>query len=516
MKKHLLYLSILLLSCSTTVWSAPNAVFSKITKSYVLHNDGSQEMRVVKEVTLNTFRAFRSMYGESFITYNPDYQKLVVNESYTRQKDGNVVKTPANAFVECLPSIAADAPAYNGLKEMVVVHTGLELGATIYLDYTITTKAGYYPELDVCEEIPELSPIKNYTLSISVPSGKPFHYTLVNGNEQPQAVTENGYQKVTWNLVNVPARPAENGLSIASGDIKAILANTYPSLSTALDNLQKQFSNGSEAEVKTLAESLTAGKTTDSEKLEAIRSYVNTLSYCRVPLALNGYRFRTASEVISTNYATLAEKVNLTAALMQCVSLPVQVKVSYPVKVSEEYLGLNAIDNIFIDNSTIADVSNFYPVYTLKGEKVAIQAHNNTVNETDTINVTAESGQAVNGNYRMVTLPNLRSIHDLYGAYAVNTTRSSNLLLPFTTDETDTYLINLPANATFCSPTKPYSISNAVGKMTVSYDTSDGHLIMKRALHIDKQLIKASEYPEFYKLMTEWKDAKYTSLFVKL
>ena len=75
--------------------------------------------------------SMNSTYGESFIVYNPDFQTLKIHSSYTRQKDGTIVKTPDNAFVEVLPRFAADAPAYNQLKEMVVVHTGLELGATI-------------------------------------------------------------------------------------------------------------------------------------------------------------------------------------------------------------------------------------------------------------------------------------------------------------------------------------------------------------------------------------------------
>lgn len=32
---------------------------------------------------------------------------------------------------------------------MVVVHTGLELGATICLDYSVITRPGYLPGLDV-------------------------------------------------------------------------------------------------------------------------------------------------------------------------------------------------------------------------------------------------------------------------------------------------------------------------------------------------------------------------------
>ena len=46
---------------------------------------------------------------------------------------------------------------------MVVVHTGLELGATIYLDYTLTSKPGYLPELDIYNELLQTSPVKEST-----------------------------------------------------------------------------------------------------------------------------------------------------------------------------------------------------------------------------------------------------------------------------------------------------------------------------------------------------------------
>ena len=156
MKKRYYYicmLSVLLLMLVLPTKAASEAEFGKLVKSYTLRTDGSQEMRVQKELTLFTHAAMNGLYGESFIIYNPAYQELKIHESYTRQKDGSIVKTPDNAFVEVLPSAAADAPAYNGLKEMVVVHTGLELGATIYLDYSVITRPGYLPELDICESV---------------------------------------------------------------------------------------------------------------------------------------------------------------------------------------------------------------------------------------------------------------------------------------------------------------------------------------------------------------------------
>ena len=168
MKTIHLYIGVLalFLSMTLTAQAAPEARFGKLSKTYTLHTDGSQELRVQKELTLYTHAAMNSLYGETFIVYNPQYQQLEIHDSYTRQKDGTIVRTPDNAFVEVLPSAATNAPAYNGLKEMVVVHTGLELGATICLDYSIKSRAGYLPELDICCPIKELSPIDEFTLRI--------------------------------------------------------------------------------------------------------------------------------------------------------------------------------------------------------------------------------------------------------------------------------------------------------------------------------------------------------------
>ena len=123
--KHKLAFLLCLLLMATTAFGASEAEYKKLTKTWTLNADGSQEFRYNMELTLFTHTAMNGTYGESFIVYNPQYQELKINSSYTRQKDGTIIKTPDNAFVEVLPRNAADAPAYNHLKEMVVVHTCL-------------------------------------------------------------------------------------------------------------------------------------------------------------------------------------------------------------------------------------------------------------------------------------------------------------------------------------------------------------------------------------------------------
>ena len=108
-----LILLLSLLAMTVTSFAASEAEYGKVSKAWTLHADGSQEYRSSMELTLFTHTAMNSTYGESFIVYNPDFQTLKIHSSYTRQKDGTIVKTPDNAFVEVLPRFAADAPAYN-------------------------------------------------------------------------------------------------------------------------------------------------------------------------------------------------------------------------------------------------------------------------------------------------------------------------------------------------------------------------------------------------------------------
>lgn len=84
-------------------WSIGSRI-QEISKDLTLNADGSQEFRYDMELTLFTHTAMNGTYGESFIVYNPQYQELKINSSYTKQKDGTIIKTPDNAFVEVLPA----------------------------------------------------------------------------------------------------------------------------------------------------------------------------------------------------------------------------------------------------------------------------------------------------------------------------------------------------------------------------------------------------------------------------
>lgn len=335
---------LIVLGTAISVSAAPEAEFKKLIKSWTLNTDGSQEFHYNMELTIYSYLAMRSLYGESFIQYNPEYQTLKINSSYTKQKDGTIVKTPDNAFVEVLPRSAADAPAYNHLKEMVVVHTGLELGATIYLDYTITTKAGYLPGLDIFEPIQQASPIKEYSLSVTVPVDKDLSYSLANPQVMAKVNVEEGMRTISWKLKNVKPASLAPMQRIESGDMQYLACSTFETNKEALNYLFGQFDRPESMPLISLAETLTEGKNTDTEKLQAIHSFiVNDFAHSRLSLSETGYHIRPAEDVIRSAYGTDAELINLLYGLLSAAKIETKVCAAYPVKDPQECYILKAV-----------------------------------------------------------------------------------------------------------------------------------------------------------------------------
>ena len=508
---------VVLLLIVAPVKAASEAEFGKLHKTYTLHTDGSQEMRVQKELTLFTHAAMNRLYGESFIVYNPEFQELKIHESYTRQKDGNIVKTPENAFVEVLPSAAADAPAYNGLKEMVVVHTGLELGATIYLDYSVITRPGYLPELDVCEQVEELSPIKEYVFSLSVPESKPLHYELLNGKAVPVVKTIGGIKTVTWTLKNVQPRPNMIQVSLPAGNVQAIVASTYISKADALKVVKQQFENN-DKEVSKLAKKLTANAQTPEQKTKLLTTYVQGLGSCRLSLSQTGYRLRPAAEVVRSAYGTEAEKVALLVALQQASGIQAEIKAVFPKTEDKDAAGLAAVSKLFVTDNAIADIQDFVSVVNMDAQPVALETVSHAISQYDTLRVTAKTGKALEAGYRRFELPQVRSGWAGYEgrSTAMNTTRPVNLLLRYLPDETYTCIVKVADGMKPVVLPTDKKIENSVGSIGVTVNKTTDEIEIVRTLKLKKQLITPSEYPAYYHLMSEWMDTNKGTLLIQV
>lgn len=549
--KHKFAFLLCMLLMTTTVFGASEAEYKKLAKTWTLNADGSQEFRYDMELTLFTHTAMNGTYGESFIVYNPQYQELKINSSYTKQKDGTIIKTPDNAFVEVLPRNAADAPAYNHLKEMVVVHTGLELGATIYLDYTVTSKPGYLPEVDIFEELLQSSPVKEYTLTIVTPEVKELAYTLTNNPAKASVKRSGGTCTTSWTLRNLPASSRTPFVYVKNGDVPFLAATTYASEGEALATLLKQFNPSGDPQLTTLAESLTEGEKKDEDKLEAILEYTtNHIANNGLTLDQTGYRLRPADAVMSTAYGTEVEKANLLAGLLDGAGFKAEPMATYQAY-ADKGLALKAVDQLFVSCMVNGELYLFStssthrsqtvnfdrtPLFSLQtGKPVAIAVPQDYQIKSDIAvrfkdgKVTTSTKESVGkelmpyfttGNseneqtaplkvengYATISLPDAEYgfSHLPYGY--LNSQRKENLLIPRPVNEVYTYTIECPENMELRTPETDKTIRNAAGSLTISVKKNGRTATVTRSLELNKQLYTPAEYKDLRQLLTEWSD----------
>jgi len=297
-----------------------DAVYLQISKEYTLNPDGSMDYRYIKKLKLQTYRSFNSLYGETFIVYNPDHQKLKINEVYTIMADGKKVVSPANAFNEVLPGFAANAPAYNNLREMVITHPGTERNAVLNLDYQLHSDKGFYPALMGNEVLAEYEPVKELTVKVRVPISVTLNFSLLNIIYNAKLYDDGNYKVYSWTFKDIPA--------IAAEEFQKSGYDLYPRLifSTAKDREsiysgftdQPAFIYQVSDEMKKAVGTILSENNEETDVILKIQEkVVNEFRLTPVPLRYTGFICRSAPETWKSNGGTLSEKVILLVALLK-------------------------------------------------------------------------------------------------------------------------------------------------------------------------------------------------------
>jgi hypothetical protein len=318
--KYIIGLLVLIaVSCSkplTDEQKNADSILLKQIHEYTLNADGSMDYRYYHQRQFNSYMSFHRLYGETFVIYNPKFQSLTVSKSETTMADGKKVQSPENAFNEVLPFQAADAPAYNHLREMVITHVGLEIGAVVELDYTLHSDAGFTPFFAEKQLLNESSPIKELEVTVKVPKGESLNYFFVNQNDNIRfnKSTKGNFDIYTWKANDLRARSNEPNQVEGYADYQTLLFSNLDlanSVRILKDALTKDFS------LDKSMESLLKRKSKDWDLVEEIRAYVakNMNSYWVSP-RYAGYQFRNPNEVWASNGGTEAEKAMLLASLL--------------------------------------------------------------------------------------------------------------------------------------------------------------------------------------------------------
>jgi hypothetical protein len=344
MKSKHIFLFILLVailgSCQPNALEQENdAVFKSIKKEYQLNDDGSVKYHYQHQLKYITHNSFNRMFGESFIIYNPRFQQLKINKSETKMADGKIINSPANAFNEVLPRFAAGAPAFNDLREMVVTHTGLELGCVVNFDYELNSNAGYLPYLNDNIEIQQGTPIENMEIVVKVPEGKSLNYKLINSTIKPIISKKEGLTTYTWKFKNLDVVANESNQSNEKLFIPRLIFSTV-SLTEAIADLISNADLSLTDEMKSFVQKRLVGKKQGLEYIKELQKIVGSeINSFNVPIEYTAYSIRPLKEAWASNGATQFEKILLLNEFAKFMGFDSKLIFSIPEKTYDPAIG---------------------------------------------------------------------------------------------------------------------------------------------------------------------------------
>ena len=320
MKRYILII-IAICAMSTVMAKAPekDAVYKLISKSYTLNTDGSTEFRKRTELQIFTRMTF-DHFGETFITYNPDFQELIINEAYTIRKDGSRVETPANAFNPMLPDGCTKCERLNGIRTMVVTHTALEYDAIIVLDYTIRSKNFFFQELLEKVDLQEEVPVEKYVVSVTTPDYKPAKFQL-NGENLSCTTTESkdkDFVTTVYTFTNLPEAPTCDLVFPSAWSSLTFYTLDNPEAIISRIATQNSLNKFANEKITEFFRNRFTGEMTDMDTILLVRDYIH--DYIRtneVEAKVLNDMLASPQQVWESNCATPIEKDILLSGVLQ-------------------------------------------------------------------------------------------------------------------------------------------------------------------------------------------------------
>lgn len=501
--KKILFIAAILFSSPLSSLKAqqPDAVYKLLRYEWTVNADGTSDYHYRHEVQILRNRALTAYAdkGETFVVYNPDLENLTVNEVYTIQKDGKRIDMPQNAFIYQLPEECADCGRFNHMRELAMVHTGMELGCTIVVDYTIHRQYNLlYERIPLQRECPveKLEVTVNYPEDIAtqfditgvqyLPSDK---VTRVSSVTQKEGQDIRRLQFTFSDMQQAPREPY-----MPTDIIPTLhLFNGTPVHTPAFD--QTAFSEAADAVGQVMKGD------NDKENITAIRDYVvDNLHLNDIHPSHLGYVHSTPFEVWATGCGTAIDKAVFLAAVLNYAGFSARV-------IGENY------DQVGVIIDTVEyrlDIRHKTPI-EINGEAKDEVA---TCNLTNTIDVTDKLDTLEDGFFA------LNAYSPLSGEPAVQASRLSlSRTTPLVGSACDLHsdiTYTLPKGLKMVGGNINQSLNfPGIGSLKISVKQSGKKIKVVRNLKIEKSVIEPDEYTQYRQLLATWQELKEKKILLR-
>jgi transglutaminase-like putative cysteine protease len=288
------------------------------------------------DVTHETFKIFNQRgheKGELSIPFNASNEKITGLHARTIKPDGTVLTAGAGDIHQTAPF--SEYAMYDDAKDIGISMPGVEDGAIIDYVYTRTITKSYLPGQysEQWSFRDGVDPVKFSKMTLSAPAAMKIQTLPRNtsGMTATQTLSKDGTRRTyVWEMKNLAPLVPEPMMPPASTFLPTLELSTIPSWQT-IAHWYQGLAAGQMAvspEIKDTVKTLTAGKTSDTEKAKAIYYWVEGRTrYVALELGLSAFQPHPAGEVCRNRYGDCKDMATLLVTMLHEAGI----KTAWPV-----------------------------------------------------------------------------------------------------------------------------------------------------------------------------------------
>lgn len=308
---------------ATTVrdYSQEAYVVESYKTSYRFENDGTGIRELRARIKVQS-EAGLEQWGQLVFGYNSANEKVDIPYVRVLKADGSTVTAPADSVQDLSAPIEREAPVYTDYRQKHITVPGLRPGEVLEYDIvsTIHTPLAlgqfWMEHTFLKDEI-----VLDEQLELNVPRDRRLEVKNQPGVE-PTISEKNGRKIYVWSNSH-PVRDdeqAEKKKAKKEPESPSVQMTTFANweeLGRWYASLEKDRRQPSD-EIKKKAAELTAGKTSDLDKISALYDFVATnFRYISLSFGVGRYQPHSASDVLHNQYGDCKDKHTLLAALLE-------------------------------------------------------------------------------------------------------------------------------------------------------------------------------------------------------
>ncbi len=320
-------------------YSGEPAVIRHLDRVYQTEADGTGWRLLTTSVQVLTEGAVKQ-FGVIGIAFASSSESVEIIYARVRRPDGTVVETPVNDAMEQPDPVTQAAPFYSDLKQKQLPVRSLSVGDTLEWQAKVArTKAEAPGHFWGQETLYEDAVILSQSVELRVP--KDAFVNVWSPTLKPTETAAGGYRILRWE--NSQLKPTvgkeadvakeakgklvwtpEQELDATQGKLPTIAWTNFKSwedVGAWYRGLEKDRTVPDE-EIKAKVAELTAGKTTEEEKVRAVYGYVATqIRYIGVAFGVGRYQPHRAEDVMQNRYGDCKDKHTLLASMLEVLGL---------------------------------------------------------------------------------------------------------------------------------------------------------------------------------------------------